>query len=71
MTSRLGLTPHRNVFGSTFFSLTGFHGFHVLAGLALLSILFVLVMGGKFKGERTTWRSRPSRCTGTSSTASG
>lgn len=50
LTSRLGLTPHRNIFGSTFFSLTGFHGFHVLAGLTLLAILFILVMGGKFRG---------------------
>lgn len=50
VTSRLGLTPHRDVFGSTFFALTGFHGFHVLAGLLLLTVLFILVVGGKFRG---------------------
>jgi heme/copper-type cytochrome/quinol oxidase subunit 3 len=50
LTSRLGLTPHRDLFGTTFYALTGFHGFHVLAGLILLSILFVLTVGGKFRG---------------------
>src|SRR5581483_7765442 len=27
------ITPERNLFGATFFTLTGFHGFHVLCGL--------------------------------------
>jgi len=39
-----GLTIHTNLFGSTFFTLTGFHGAHVTAGvlwlLTLLSIDF-------------------------------
>lgn len=52
MTSRLGLTPHRDLFGSTFFALTGFHGFHVLVGLTLLAILFGLGMGGNLRGGR-------------------
>lgn len=36
------VTISRNLFGSTFFTLTGFHGFHVLVGLLLLLILFGL-----------------------------
>ena len=36
-----GLTPRTNLFGSTFFTLTGFHGAHVTLGVVwLLSILF-------------------------------
>lgn len=50
LTSRLGLTPHRNLFGTTLYALTGFHGFHVLMGLVLLTVLFVLTVGGKFRG---------------------
>ena len=50
VTSRLGLTPHRDIFGTTFFALTGFHGFHVLIGLMLLTILLILGFGGKFRG---------------------
>ncbi len=34
-----GITISSNVFGSTFFTLTGFHGFHVCVGLIMLSIL--------------------------------
>ncbi|MBI4233886.1 MAG: cytochrome c oxidase subunit 3 [Chloroflexi bacterium] len=35
-----GLTPRTNLFGSTFFTLTGFHGAHVLVGVIwLLSLL--------------------------------
>ncbi len=36
-----GLTPRTNLFGTTFFTLTGFHGAHVTLGVVwLLSILF-------------------------------
>jgi heme/copper-type cytochrome/quinol oxidase subunit 3 len=36
-----GLTPRTNLFGSSFFTLTGFHGAHVTLGVIwLLSILF-------------------------------
>jgi heme/copper-type cytochrome/quinol oxidase subunit 3 len=36
-----GLTPRTNMFGTTFFTLTGFHGAHVTVGVIwLLSILF-------------------------------
>jgi len=36
----------RNLFGTTFFTLTGIHGIHVLIGLVLLTILFGLGLSG-------------------------
>jgi cytochrome c oxidase subunit 3 len=36
------LTPNTDLFGTTFYSLTGFHGFHVGMGLLLLTMLLVL-----------------------------
>jgi len=47
------ITISRNVFGTTFFTLTGFHGFHVCVGLLMLSILLVLAMFGDFKGPKS------------------
>ena len=44
-----GLTISKNVFGATFFTLTGFHGAHVLVGLIWIS--FVLSKG--FQGQLT------------------
>jgi heme/copper-type cytochrome/quinol oxidase subunit 3 len=42
-----GLTLQGNIFGSTFFTLTGFHGLHVAVGvLWLLALLFVSLRGG-------------------------
>ena len=37
-----GLTIQRNLFGSTFFTLTGFHGGHVSAGVLWLLTLFAI-----------------------------
>jgi heme/copper-type cytochrome/quinol oxidase subunit 3 len=45
-----GVTISRNMFGTTFFTLTGFHGFHVLMGLVALVILFGLALAGDFHG---------------------
>lgn len=45
------VTPERNLFGATFFTLTGFHGFHVLCGLAALSIVLLLTFMRSF-GEK-------------------
>ena len=43
-----GLTPRTNLFGSTFFTLTGFHGAHVTVGVIwLLSIYSFSMMGGR------------------------
>ena len=47
------ITISRNVFGTTFFTLTGFHGFHVCVGLIMLSILLGLALFGDFKGPRS------------------
>ena len=42
-----GLTPRTNLFGTTFFTLTGFHGAHVTLGVIwLLSLLFYSFRGG-------------------------
>lgn len=42
-----GLSMQGNIFGTTFFTLTGFHGVHVAIGvLWLLSLLFVSLRGG-------------------------
>lgn len=52
------VTISKNVFGSSFFTLTGFHGLHVLAGLILLSTITGLISSGKFKKmEHTAFNS--------------
>lgn len=45
------ITPERNLFGATFFTLTGFHGLHVLCGLISLSVLLVVAFRRDF-GEK-------------------
>ena len=40
--------PERNLFAATFFTLTGFHGFHVLCGLVSLGALMALTFRGGF-----------------------
>jgi cytochrome c oxidase subunit 3/cytochrome o ubiquinol oxidase subunit 3 len=42
-----GLGLQRNVFGSSFFVLTGFHGAHVSVGIVMLLSLYVLSLRGK------------------------
>lgn len=41
------ITISRDLFGSTFFTLTGFHGLHVIVGLILLALLFGLAVLGR------------------------
>jgi heme/copper-type cytochrome/quinol oxidase subunit 3 len=48
------ITISRNVFGTTFFTLTGFHGFHVTIGLIMLMIVLGLAIAGDFKGPEST-----------------
>ncbi len=45
---RRSITPERNLFGASFFTLTGFHGFHVLCGLVSLTILLLLTFRRSF-----------------------
>jgi cytochrome c oxidase subunit 3/cytochrome o ubiquinol oxidase subunit 3 len=49
---REGLSLHRNLFGSSFFVLTGFHGAHVTIGILMLLSLFGLSLRGKLPTER-------------------
>lgn len=42
------LTISSNLFGTSFFTLTGFHGLHVFIGLIILSILLTLILLGDF-----------------------
>lgn len=41
------LTIGRNLFGSTFYTLVGFHGAHVTVGLILLTLILVLFWNGQ------------------------
>ncbi len=48
-----GLTLRSNLFGSTFFLLTGFHGAHVTVGVIYLVTLGVMALKGRIGPERT------------------
>ena len=48
-----GLTPRTNLFGTTFFTLTGFHGAHVTLGVIwLISLFFYSFKSGGVTAER-------------------
>lgn len=47
------LTISRDLFGTTFFTLTGFHGFHVIVGLILLGVALWVMVRGKNQHEIT------------------
>jgi cytochrome c oxidase subunit III len=49
----LGLTLSTNLFGSTFYTLTGFHGAHVLVGVIYLLTLMVLAIKGRLGPEKS------------------
>ena len=46
--SALNLKLSTGVYGSTFFMLTGFHGFHVTIGAIMLSVMLARVLKGHF-----------------------
>ncbi len=48
------VTISANIFGTSFFTLTGFHGFHVLLGLIALLVLFALAMKGDFAQKHSS-----------------
>ena len=45
-------TPQASIFGSSFFTLTGFHGLHVTVGLIFLIIVLVRTMRGHFTQQK-------------------
>ncbi len=47
-----GITISTNLFTSAFFTLTGFHGFHVFVGLIALAVVGVLARAGDFHHRR-------------------
>jgi len=48
----LNLKLSSGIFGSTFFMLTGFHGFHVFVGMLMLTFITLRIMKGHFTPER-------------------
>lgn len=49
--SALNLRLSSGIFGSTFFMLTGFHGFHVFLGAIMLSVILVRLIKGHFSAQ--------------------
>jgi cytochrome c oxidase subunit 3 len=50
--SHLNLKMTTGVYGSTFYMLTGFHGFHVTLGATMLIVILMRTMKGHFTAER-------------------
>src|ERR1700720_4461124 len=48
-----GLTISTNLFGTTYYSLVGLHGFHVTAGLIMLGVVFLLGVAGRVGPEQS------------------
>ena len=48
-----GLSLSKNLFGTTFFVLTGFHGAHVTIGIVMLLSLLGLSLGGRLPQDRS------------------
>jgi cytochrome c oxidase subunit III len=46
-----GFTISTNLFGTTYYSLVGLHGFHVVVGLLTLSIVMVFTLLGSVRSE--------------------
>jgi len=49
--SELNLKLTTGIFGSTFFMLTGFHGFHVTLGVTMLTVILFRCVAGHFKPD--------------------
>ena len=50
--TREGLTINRNLFGSTYYTLVGFHGLHVTAGVILMLTILGLAARRQITGDR-------------------
>jgi cytochrome c oxidase subunit 3/cytochrome o ubiquinol oxidase subunit 3 len=48
---RDGLTISTNLFGTTYYSLVGLHGFHVIVGLILLTAVIVFALSGNIRQQ--------------------
>ena len=48
-----GLTIRTNLFGTTYYSLVGLHGSHVIIGLILLSLVLVFTLSGQVRQEHS------------------
>jgi cytochrome c oxidase subunit 3/cytochrome o ubiquinol oxidase subunit 3 len=48
-----GLTITTNLFGTTYYSLVGLHGFHVTAGLLMLLIVAIFTLAGRVGAEQS------------------
>jgi len=44
----IGFLPSSGIFGSTFYTMTGFHGAHVFGGVVLMLTMTILACLGKF-----------------------
>ncbi len=49
-----GFTVSTNSYGTFFYTITGFHGSHVLVGLVLQLFILILVLRGRIGGEKKT-----------------
>ena len=49
--SQLPFSSSDTIFGTTFFTLTGFHGAHVFGGAVFILVILVRSMGGQFSAE--------------------
>lgn len=50
--NELNLTLNSGIYGSTFFMLTGFHGFHVTIGAIILAVVMIRGMKGHFTAKQ-------------------
>jgi cytochrome c oxidase subunit III len=48
-----GLTISTNLFGTTYYSLVGLHGFHVTAGLVMLLLVAVFALAGRVRMQES------------------
>jgi len=49
--NHMGLTLNSGIYGTTFFMLTGFHGFHVCLGAIILTIMLLRSLNGHFTSD--------------------
>jgi cytochrome c oxidase subunit III len=48
-----GLTISTNLFGTTYYSLVGLHGFHVTAGLVMLWVVAIFALAGRVRMQES------------------